>query len=467
MPSKTSPIYQLKITLNHIHPSIWRRFLVSGNTSLGHLHDIVQVIMGWTDSHLHQFTIRDQIYGNPEDDEYGDLGILDEWEKRLKQVILKANERFVYKYDFGDGWEHTILVEKILPPDPSLRWPVCLEGERACPPEDVGGVRGYAHFLQAIRKPRHKEHGEYLVWVGGAFDPETFDLQASNRRLRKLKKPGTLDVEDWTTELEYPKPAQPTSPSDMPWLNDFSRQYQSTAEALPLRQDMLTFLHYLQTNRVTGTQSTGNMPLKAAEALCASFVRPIPFGSTIGERVYKAHSASEVWPLFFLHILASVSGLVNGGPARRWKVTDSGMKYLLVPAGVQVWLLLDTWWTQVNWGIAAAYAPEDFPTQHLRPIARQHLLNLPVEHPLPFDLFADQLIAAAGLSWLASDTENQRTILHGLIESIVAEPLRDFGVLELTTAPHPKWGIENQVISALTLTAFGSEMLLHLEDQSV
>ena len=133
---------------------------------------------------------------------------------------------------------------------------------------------------------------------------------------------------------------------------------------------------------------------------------------------------------------------------------------------MQVWLLFLTWWTQVNWGIAAAYAPGNFPTQRLRPIARQHLLNLPLQGSLPFEIFADQLIAAAGLSWPAGSAENQRTILHGLIRSIVAEPLRDFGVLELATGPHPRWGAEIQVISALTLTAFGQTMLLHLKDDA-
>jgi hypothetical protein len=275
MPSKTSPVYQLKINLDHTRPAIWRRILVPGNTPLGRLHDIPQVVIDWTDSHLHQFTIQGQIYGNPEDDEYGDLGTINEWNTRLKQVITKVGERFVYEYDFGDSWDHTILVEKILPPDPKMRHAVCLEGARACSPEDVSGVHGYTRFLQAIRSPKDEEHDEYLAWVGGAFDPEAFDLVEINRRLRKLKKRDTLDVDDWNAEPDYPNPTQPTPPPDLAWLSEFSLQYQSIAEALLLRRDMLTFLQYLQGNRVTGTQSIGNLPLKAAEAICASLVQPI------------------------------------------------------------------------------------------------------------------------------------------------------------------------------------------------
>lgn len=464
MPSKTVPIYQLKISLDHIRPPIWRRILVSGNVYLGRLHDILQVVMGWTDSHLHQFTIQGKIYGDPENDEYGDLGIIDEWDVRLKQALTKAGQRFQYEYDFGDSWDHTLVVENILPPDPKMRWPVCLEGQRNRPPEDVGGIGGYSNFLQAIRNRRHEEHDSYLKWVGGAFDPEAFDLQAVNRRLQKLKKSGTLDVEDWPAEPEYPKRAHP--PPDLTWLGEFSRQFQPTVETLPLRRDMLTFLQYLQTNRVAGTQSTGNLPLKAAEAICASFVNPIPFSTTIGTFINKVRSSSEVWPLLLLHILASTGGLVEGGPGRHWQVTNLGVKYMKNPGGVQVWLLFCTWWTQVNWGIAAAYAPQYFPTEHLRPVARQVLLNLPLEHPFPFEQFADQLIAASHLSWPAGDAEYQRSKLHYLIGSIVAAPLRDFGVLELTIAPHPQWGALIQEITAVTLTALGREMLSRLEGTS-
>ena len=102
-------------------------------------------------------------------------------------MVTSENERFLYEYDFGDSWIHEILVEKILPPEPKKRYPVCLKGKRACPPEDVGGPWGYADFLEAIRDPDHPEHEEYLEWAGEDFDPEAFDLDEVNRALRKMR----------------------------------------------------------------------------------------------------------------------------------------------------------------------------------------------------------------------------------------------------------------------------------------
>jgi hypothetical protein len=150
------------------------------------LHDILQIVMGWDDYHLHISTIEGSIYGDPADDEYGDLGTIDEARFRLNQVIYREGQRLSYVYDFGDGWDHTLLVEKILPPQESVRYPICLKGKRACPPEDVGGVPGHENFLEAIRNPDHDEHEEYLTWIGGEFDPEAFILEEVNNQLRSM-----------------------------------------------------------------------------------------------------------------------------------------------------------------------------------------------------------------------------------------------------------------------------------------
>ena len=464
MPSKTSPVYQLKISLNHIRPQIWRRILVPGIMPLGQLHDVIQVVMGWQNYHLHQFVIDGQLYGDASLNEEHEQSFLEEWNVRLKQVADKAGCRFKYGYDFGDNWEHTVLVEKILPPDPKMRHPVCLEGERACPPEDVGGPPGYARFLQAIRHPRDEEHESYLEWVGGEFRSEAFDVQAVNRLLRNLKKNNSLDIEDGGYQPYYSQPFEPApSPEpDYAWLEEFCSQYSTTAESLALRKDMGIFLKYLQANRVTGTASSGNLPLKAGAAICASLTKPVPFGSIIGEHNFKVQSSSHVWPLFFLHILASSGGLVEGGAGRRWKVTRLGEKFLAVPAGVQVYLLLKIWMTQVNWGIAIDYAPENFPTQQLRPLALQHLLALPLENAVSFELFADQLVAAVGMRWPTGDPVNQRENLQWIIKGTVAKPMAEFGVLELTTRSHPILGENFSQVSTVRLTAFGRAMLAQL-----
>jgi hypothetical protein len=145
-------------------PPVWRRILVPGNTTLLKLHDILQIVMGWEDSHLHMFTIEGSIYGDPANDEYGDLGTIDEAKVKSHQVIYREGQRLSYEYDFGDSWNHTLLVEKFLPPQEGVRYPMCLKGERACPPEDVGGVWGYENFLEAIRNPLQAEFEPYTTF---------------------------------------------------------------------------------------------------------------------------------------------------------------------------------------------------------------------------------------------------------------------------------------------------------------
>jgi len=178
-------IYQIKVTLKGSKPPIWRRILVPGSVTLAKLHDILQVTMGWTDSHLHQFDVRGTYYGEPHPEYFHE--VRDERRVRLDQIVTGEGFRFIYEYDFGDSWEHDLLVEKILPPDPGRQYPVCIKGKGACPPEDVGGIWGYYDFLEAIRDPKHEEHEDYLEWIGGEFDPEAFDLEAVNAELARLR----------------------------------------------------------------------------------------------------------------------------------------------------------------------------------------------------------------------------------------------------------------------------------------
>jgi hypothetical protein len=185
--SGAGPPYQLKVSLLEIEPEIWRQLRVPGGASLDRLHEIFQVAMGWTNSHLHQFSVGDIRYGVPDPDfDQGD--VRDERNVRLCEVATRANGSFVYEYDFGDGWEHRVVVEKILTPEErSADIPVCLAGARACPPEDCGGVPGYESFLEVRRDPTHEDHQAMLKWVGGSFDPEAFDPNKVNKRLRRLR----------------------------------------------------------------------------------------------------------------------------------------------------------------------------------------------------------------------------------------------------------------------------------------
>ncbi|MCX5970444.1 MAG: plasmid pRiA4b ORF-3 family protein [Coprothermobacterota bacterium] len=178
-------IVQLKIALLESKPSIWRRVMVSGQFSLYKLHKVIQAAMGWTDAHLHQFNIDGLSYSIPSSEDW--QPVIDERRHKVIQIASREKRKFVYEYDFGDGWIHNITVEKITPPEAGVKYPVCIGGKRACPPEDVGGVWGYSEFLAAIGDPSHEEHDSYLTWIGGEFDPEEFVLEETNRVLQRVR----------------------------------------------------------------------------------------------------------------------------------------------------------------------------------------------------------------------------------------------------------------------------------------
>ncbi len=178
-------IYQLKITLRGSKPPIWRRVLVPGQATLYQLHWIIQMAMGWTNSHLHQFIIGGEYYREPSPFDFEP--VMEERKFKLCELIPFEKARFIYEYDFGDSWEHVILVEKIIPPEPDVRYPRCIKGKRACPPEDVGGIWGYEEMLAALKDPSHPDHEMYVEWVGEDFDPEEFDLEWVNDDLWELR----------------------------------------------------------------------------------------------------------------------------------------------------------------------------------------------------------------------------------------------------------------------------------------
>lgn len=186
MPTKSSAsIYQLKITLRDSRPPIWRRVLVPSSVNLYKLHQIIQISMGWTDSHLHQFVIDGEFYGIPSAEDWEPK--INERQFTLEQIAPSLKRKFVYEYDFGDSWLHEIIVEKITSPTANEKYPQCIKGKRACPPEDVGGIFGYETLLDALQDENHEEHKSYLQWLGGEFDPEAFDLVAINQELCRIK----------------------------------------------------------------------------------------------------------------------------------------------------------------------------------------------------------------------------------------------------------------------------------------
>ncbi len=177
-------IYELYVELEDIEPVVWRRLLVPATITLPKLHDLLQLAMGWTNSHLHSFTIDKKTFGMAGVDDFEELNMLDERKQTLEAALGDGIREFVYEYDFGDSWRHRITVKRLARPNTDWHYPLCTGGARAAPPDDVGGPPGYEEFLAAIKDPKHEEHDSMLTWIGGAFDPEGFDLNAINRTLR-------------------------------------------------------------------------------------------------------------------------------------------------------------------------------------------------------------------------------------------------------------------------------------------
>lgn len=190
MPARRQPtapvaIHQLRVTLKGVRPPIWRRAQVPSNISLYKLHQVIQIVMGWGNYHLYEFTVGQMHYGEPDPESPFDVTRASR--AKLGQVAPSPKDRLLYLYDFGDDWEHEVRVEQILPAETGMGYPRCLTGKRACPPEDCGGIWGYAELLEILLNPQHEEYEEKLEWLGGEFDPDAFELDAINNALKRMR----------------------------------------------------------------------------------------------------------------------------------------------------------------------------------------------------------------------------------------------------------------------------------------
>lgn len=171
-------IYQFKITLAHSKPSIWRRVLVPSSFSLRKFHDVIQTCFNWDGSHLYLFDIYKEIL---DDEQPRSLS------QKLSKLGLNLKKKFRYIYDFGDDWEHDIVLEKIIL-DKANIYPFCVAGERAAPPEDCGGVCAYEEKLEILADKNHPDYEEVLEWMGEDFIPELFNIAQINKQLNRMIK---------------------------------------------------------------------------------------------------------------------------------------------------------------------------------------------------------------------------------------------------------------------------------------
>ncbi len=190
-PPKSIPVrvFVLKVTLKGSKPSIWRRLHVLDNMELGDLHYAIQIAMGWQNCHLHEFILGKRhistIYPELEDDLYP---MEDEDQFMLRDILTRSRQKILYVYDFGDGWQHDLLLEEIAAPDREVKYPVCTDGKSACPPDDCGGIGGFYDMLEALEDSKHPEYKNYRNWLGGSFDVDEFALDAVNEELNNIGK---------------------------------------------------------------------------------------------------------------------------------------------------------------------------------------------------------------------------------------------------------------------------------------
>jgi hypothetical protein len=182
-----SKIFQIQIVLNGFKPKIWRRILITSDLSLSNFHKIIQTTMGWTNSHLHQFIKNRTFYTTKMKDDFSwnEMDNVDYKGMKVSDLLQNEKEKIIYEYDFGDGWNHNIILEKILPIDNKTKYPVCLDGKMNCPPEDCGGIWRYAEMVKTLKNPKHKEYESIIEWLGEDFDPEYFDKNNVNELLKR------------------------------------------------------------------------------------------------------------------------------------------------------------------------------------------------------------------------------------------------------------------------------------------
>lgn len=181
-------LYRMHLALLESDPLIWRQLQVPGSMSLHTLHRVLQVVMGWETYHLYEFIVADHHYSEPSPEwaEY-DLVMENSRAVRLEMLLFGPDQRLRYVYDFGDNWEHELVVEEVVSTRAAVRAAICLDGAYAGPPEDCGGVHGYAEMLEVLTDPSHEEYESWVTWLGDRIDRETFDLDAVNRRLQGIK----------------------------------------------------------------------------------------------------------------------------------------------------------------------------------------------------------------------------------------------------------------------------------------
>ncbi len=423
----------LKITLKDIQPPIWRRIRISSQASLLDLHYVIQHAFGWTNSHLFMVKIGSmEFVDSPvwEEDasryQSADLAVLDGF---IPKLVPKGST-FTYVYDFGDYWVHEIVVEEINHSPKDMLGVVCLDGGRACPPEDVGSVPGYYQLIESLQDPDSEEFIENLQWLGYVYDPEVFDLDSTNRFLSDYYEASRLSEDTiWARDIPIHQPSVDFTDA---WTD--KTEHHDYAKGVAFRQDVVTLLTYLNTHKVRGTKATGNFPLKDIRGITAGFVNPPILDQQIGDRVYKLRTEDEVLDLLFIHHFVNLAGLIIGGENSLWRVTHLGDLFMDSTLLEQVWFLTKSWFYQFDWDNCYPFG-DVYLNDHLY-IFQRHLLNVllgyPIGKPVEINKVLDDLDERSP-GWLSVydhyDMVEFRS--QNYIKRIVVEPFEKLGLFEV------------------------------------
>ncbi len=454
---------QLKITLNGIKPPVWRRVLVSESMNLLNLHDLIQAVFGWMDYHLHLFEVAGLEFVNTIDWEEDGERYEDDSRAKLGDLIprfVPEGGSFLYTYDLGDNWEHTIRVEKVLPDRDDQKLPALVAGRRKCPPEDVGGPWGYAHFLEALQNSAGPDGKQLLEWIGGDFDPEDFDLAAVRRDLQGRMRQAELERgSSWPVGPCY---MNFSSVVRGEWVQSIQPEDQAMARDLPLRGDMVTLLNYLAENKVRGTDATGNFPLKHIRAITADFVDPPVLDHKFRDRVYKLRTEDQVRPLKRLHLLACLAGLIHGGEKMRWVLTEQGAAFLELAPEEQVWFLFRTAFDHFFW------IYDDSPHLDPDPVVLKAVLLAVFREYTPGVVVSMTDLASDFSTHLeihidSDDPQFAQRRREWLLERVFVEPFVWFGILERVEAVSTVDSYRFANLKAVRLTDFGQRLLPWLD----
>ncbi len=464
--SKTAKkILQLKITLKEIKPPIWRKVLVSDQTTLLDLHDVIQAVFGWEGYHLHEFKIRNVIYGDPEDSEFMDYVKEDESYYQLGDFNFNKGSKFTYLYDFGDNWSHAISVEKVLPYDNKARLPQFIDGKRATPPEDVGGEFGYQRFIAAINDPNHEDHDDLLIWIGGDFDPESFDKNLVEYRCELIAQA----LNEWNIRRNLWKedPYNWVDPqlARAQWLKTLQNRDLEKIKNLPLIRDVNTLLTYLQNNKVTGTSTMGNLSQKAVREISALMVNPPTLEIKIGKYTQKLKNELEVWPVYFVHLMAYWAELIEGGKGKVWQLTEKGRTFLETPPAEQLHNLFCGWWFHGNWlTIRIRYSRITYLPPYFPKIV--HFLLTSTTSSKTFERidFCEQVMEALGFVKELIRSKHDFEMICYEIEEMIIRPLEELGFIVGNHTEIAKYGEIYKELIDFQLSGFGREALRTMID---